>query len=80
MKKFIVLAAFALFTITAGAQEAKPTTKKECSKKEACCTKTMSKEEIEKCQAKCKAEGKTCTVTDKKKSKKDDKKCCAKKA
>tara|TARA_R110000868_G_scaffold145993_1_gene366588 strand:+ start:11233 stop:11481 length:249 start_codon:yes stop_codon:yes gene_type:complete len=81
MKKITTLLAIALFTINASAQEAKPANT-EKTKKESCCmakeshTKTMSAEDVAICQAKCKAEGKKC---DAKTSKKEDKKCCAKK-
>lgn len=71
MKKILVLVALCVFTINVSAQEAK----KCCAKKEAC-AKTMTPEEMEKCKAKCKAEGKKCQAgTDKKEAKK----CCAKK-
>ncbi|WPR71174.1 hypothetical protein SLW70_14695 [Flavobacterium sp. NG2] len=73
MKKIFVLATICLFTINISAQE----TKKCCSKKESC-SKTMSAEEVAKCKAKCKAEGKTCDAGTH--AKKDEKKCCAKKA
>lgn len=85
MKKILTVIAIALFTINASAQEEKTATK-ETQKKEACCSKhdanakAMTSEEIAKCQAKCKAEGKVCTVDKKAECKKDDKKCCAKKA
>ena len=63
MKKIITLLALVLFAINTNAQEAKTSTS-EKAKKEKCCskkeTKKMSAEEIEKCQAKCKAEGKKC--------------------
>jgi hypothetical protein len=39
----------------------------------------MTSEELAKCQAKCKAEGKVCTADKKAECKKDPKKCCAKK-
>ncbi|OCB76468.1 hypothetical protein [Flavobacterium crassostreae] len=74
MKKIITLAAILVFTIQTNAQEA--TKKAKCSTKQemSCCKKTMTAEEISKCQAKCKAEGKTCEATTRKKTKK----CCAK--
>jgi hypothetical protein len=84
MKKIIVLLAFALFSITVSAQQTKPAVK-ETTKKESCCanknvaSKTMTAEEIAKCQAKCKAEGKVCTVNEKSACKNDKKKCCSKK-
>ncbi|SEG49464.1 hypothetical protein [Flavobacterium urumqiense] len=94
MKKIGVLLAMALFTITVGAQETKPDVK-EKAKKESCCAKAdsnikvMTAAEVEKCQAKCKAEGKKCDTkmaqTEGKKcdatmAKAEGKKCCAKKA
>jgi len=79
MKKIIILFAFALFTITAGAQETKATKAACCANKEAS-AKTMTADEIAKCQAKCKSEGKVCTANEKVTCKKDEKKCCAKKA
>ena len=91
MKKIGIIIAMALFTITVGAQEVKP---KEKAKKESCCikdskVKAMTVAEIEKCQAKCKAEGKKCYAkmaqTEGKKcdatmAKAEGKKCCTKKA
>ena len=74
MKKVFTIAAIALFTLSIGAQ-----TKPETTKTASCCSKTMSADEIAKCQAKCKAEGKVCTA-EKSNSKKNEKKCCAKKA
>lgn len=77
MKKIITIFAIALFTINASAQEVKPA-KKEKAKKESCCkakqsdTKTMSVEDVAKCQKKCKAEGKKCNAET---SKKEGKKC-----
>ena len=76
MKKFIILLAIGLFTINVGAQETKPATN-ETTKKESCCAKkdaaakTMTAEEIAKCQAHCKAKGKECKVADMAKCKKD---------
>tara|TARA_R110002126_G_scaffold240362_1_gene383590 strand:+ start:229 stop:480 length:252 start_codon:yes stop_codon:yes gene_type:complete len=81
MKKIITLLAIALFTVNTNAQEAKPANK-EKAKKESCCmakeshTKTMSAEDVAKCQAKCKAEGKK---FDAKTSKKEDKNVVLKK-
>jgi hypothetical protein len=72
MKKIITLLTIALFTINASAQEAKPA-KKEKAKKESCCmakesdTKTMSAEDVAKCQKKCKAEGRKCSAETSKK-------------
>jgi hypothetical protein len=94
MKKIGTILAIALFTINVGAQEVKPDVK-EKAKKESCCVKddsnikAMNVAEIEKCQAKCKAEGKKCDAkmaqTEGKKcdatmAKAEGKKCCAKKA
>lgn len=65
MKKVISFIAIAFFTINLSAQEVKTVTK-EKAKKESCCAKKdskskgMSATEMEKCQAKCKAEGKKC--------------------
>lgn len=70
MTKVITILTIALFSIGVSAQEANPTAKKEST------TKTMSKADIEKCKAKCKADGKKC---DKDMAKKDAKKCCSKK-
>lgn len=78
MKKIIILLAFGLFAINASAQQTNPNNKgttKNCTT-----SKSMSAEEIAKCQAKCKAEGKVCTVNEKSACKNDKKKCCAKKA
>ena len=83
MKKILTVLAIVLFTINASAQEASAVAN-ETPKKEACCSKhdakAMTSEEIEKCQEKCKAEGKVCTADKKAECKKDSKKCCAKKA
>ena len=93
MKKIGTLLAIALFTINVGAQQTKPDVK-EKAKKESCCikdsnVKAMTVAEIEKCQAKCKAEGKKCDAkmaqTEGKKCdatvvKAEGKKCCSKKA
>ena len=93
MKKIGILLAIALFAINVGAQQTKPDTK-EKAKKESCCikdskVKAMTVAEIEKCQAKCKAEGKKCDTkmaqTEGKKCdatvvKAEGKKCCSKKA
>lgn len=82
MKKILTVLAIVLFTINAGAQEkpaAKEDSKKEsCSAKHDASAKTMTADEIEKCQAKCKAEGKECTA-DMTKCKTTAKSCCAKK-
>lgn len=65
MKKSIVCITIAFLTINLSAQESKTATT-EKAKKESCCAKkdsklkAMSADEIEKCQAKCKAEGKKC--------------------
>jgi hypothetical protein len=80
MKKFIILAVFALITITAGAQEKKPTAKASCCANKEVSAKTMTADEVAKCQAKCKAEGKVCSANQKATCKKDGKKCCATKA
>lgn len=77
MKKILTVLAIVLFTISASAQEAKTT---KGVAKESCCAKSMSANDIAKCQAKCKAEGKVCTADAKAACKKDEKKCCAKKA
>lgn len=69
MKKIIIALAVVLFTINVGAQETNP-----AAKKESCNKKGMTAEEKEKCEAKCKAEGKKCTAEDKSK-----KSCCSKK-
>jgi hypothetical protein len=93
MKKIGTVLAIALFTINVGAQQTKPDVK-EKAKKESCCAKdsnvkAMTVAEIEKCQAKCKAEGKKCDAkmaqTEGKKcdatvAKAEVKKCCSKKA
>lgn len=69
MKKIITLLTIALFTINASAQEAK----KEKAKKESCCmakesdTKTMSAEDVAKCQKKCKAKNRICSAKTSKK-------------
>ena len=65
MKRILTFAAIALFTINLSAQESKPVVKGKANK-ESCCAKkdskpnAMSTAEIEKCIAKCKAEGKKC--------------------
>lgn len=69
MKKVIAIVAVALFTVSINAQEPKQ------EKKEmACCSKNAKKssDEVAKCQAKCKAEGKKC---DAKAHKASGKKC-----
>ena len=87
MKKIGVLLAMALFTITVGAQETKPDVKEKAKKESN--EKAMTAAELEKCQAKCKVEGKKCDAkmaqTEGKKcgatmAKAEGKKCCAKKA
>lgn len=77
MKKIFTIVAIALFTISISAQETKTT---KSAKKESCCAKTMSAEEVAKCKAKCKAEKKVCSAEKKADCKKEEKKCCAKKA
>ena len=68
MKKIIACIAIAFLTVNLSAQESKTATK-EKAKKESCCakkdskSKAMSADEIEKCQAKCKAEGKKCDAS-----------------
>jgi hypothetical protein len=93
MKRIGTLLAIVLFTINVGAQQTKPDVK-EKTKKESCCAKdsnvkAMTVAEVEKCQAKCKAEGKKCDAkmaqTEGKKcdatmAKAEGKKCCSKKA
>jgi len=86
MKKILTVLTIVLFTINASAQQTK-TVANETTKKESCCAKhdakakTMTPDEIAKCQAKCKAEGKKCTKDEMAKcDKKEEKKCCAKKA
>jgi uncharacterized protein YxeA len=80
MKKIIILLAIVLFTINASAQQTKPVAK-ETTKKESCCAKhdanakTMTSEEMAKCQAKCKAEGKKCTAEEMAKCSSAAKKC-----
>ncbi|BDB54803.1 hypothetical protein GENT5_11080 [Flavobacterium ammoniigenes] len=69
MKKVIAILALAFFSVSITAQESKQ------EKKEmACCSKhaKMSNDEVTKCQAKCKAEGKKC---DAKAHKASGKKC-----
>lgn len=77
MKKIVIAFAIVLFTISASAQQAKST---KSTTKESCCAKTMSADEVAKCQAKCKAEGKVCTAKETAKCNTKEKKCCAKKA
>lgn len=85
MKKLLTVLAIVLFTINASAQEANAVAK-ETPKKEACCAKhdanakAMTSDEIAKCQEKCKAEGKVCSAGEMAQCKKEEKKCCAKKA
>jgi hypothetical protein len=78
IKKILVLVAIGLFTINATAQDGKKAAKKEsgCAAK-ADDHKAMTADEVTKCQAKCKAEGKKC---DAKMVATEEKKCCAKKA
>lgn len=78
MKKILIALAVVLFTINVGAQDTKSTAKA-TPKKESCCAKAMTAEEITKCQEKCKAEGKECTAGETAKCKKETKSCCAKK-
>ena len=65
MKKIVTFLAIAFLTINMSAQEVK-TSSKDKAKKESCCAKKDSKskgmtaDEVAKCQAKCKAEGKKC--------------------
>lgn len=69
MKKVVAILALAFFTLSMTAQEPKQ------EKKEmACCSKNAKKsnDEVAKCQAKCKAEGKKC---DAKAHKASGKKC-----
>ncbi|NDP26324.1 MAG: hypothetical protein GZ087_02695 [Flavobacterium sp.] len=83
MKKISILFAIALFTINVSAQQTKPVAK-ETTKKATCCAKQeanakiMTPDEIARCQAKCKAEGKKCTAEEMAKCPKESKKCCAK--
>lgn len=76
MKKILIGFAVVLFTINVGAQQAKTT--KAIAKKESCSTKTMTAQEIAKCQEKCKVEGKICSAAKMSKGKKEAKSCCAK--
>jgi hypothetical protein len=68
MKKTIITLAIAFLTVNATAQDVQTATK-EKAKKESCCakkdskSKAMSADEIEKCQVKCKAEGKKCDAS-----------------
>lgn len=68
MKKIIICLAIAFLTVNGSAQETKTTTQ-EKAKKESCCAKkdlkpkAMSAEELEKCQVKCKSEGKKCDAS-----------------
>ena len=72
MKKVIAIVALTFFTVSMNAQEAKQEKKEmTCSTKHA----KMSADEVAKCKAKCKAEGKKC---DAKVEKASGKKCCAK--
>ena len=65
MKKIVTVLSLAFVTIVGTAQENK-TNPQEKTKKESCCSKkdskskAMSGEMLEKCQVKCKAEGKKC--------------------
>lgn len=65
MKKIFIALAIVLFTINAGAQQAK-TTAKATPKKESCCAKKetcakkMTAEEMKKCPAKTKTAEKSC--------------------
>lgn len=78
MKKIVIALAVVLFTINASAQDTKSTAQA-TPKKESCCKKTMTAEEIAKCQEKCKSEGKECTASEMAKCKTETKSCCAKK-
>jgi hypothetical protein len=79
MKKLFIALVIVLFTISASAQQKKPAAKAEnCCPKHTTCVK-MTPEEIAKCQATCKAEGKKCTAQEMAKCKKEAKSCCAKK-
>ncbi len=68
MKKIVTVLAIAFVTIVGSAQENKANPQ-ERTKKESCCSKkdskskAMSAEMLEKCQVKCKAEGKKCDAT-----------------
>jgi|GEM_PF-1686238 len=76
MKKILTVLTIVLFTINASAQQTK-TVANETTKKESCCAKhdakakTMTPDEIAKCQAKCKAEGKECKAAEMAKCKHD---------
>ena len=65
MKKIVTVLALAFVTIVGSAQENKINPQEE-TKKEFCCSKKDSKSKempakmLEKCQVKCKAEGKNC--------------------
>jgi hypothetical protein len=75
MKKVATILAMVLFSLSINAQEVKQ------DKKEMTVTmkhdKKMSADEMAKCKAKCKTEGKKC---DTKMASAEGKKCCAKKA
>jgi len=72
MKKVVAVLALAFFTVSMTAQEPKQEKKEmSCSSKHA----KMSADEVAKCKAKCKEEGKKC---DAKSEKASGKKCCAK--
>jgi hypothetical protein len=70
IKKILPFIAIAFLTINLSAQEVKVAAKVK-AKKESCCAKKNSKgmttAEVEKCKAKCKAEGKKCDATTAKK-------------
>jgi len=79
MKKIFIALAIVLFTISASAQQTKAV-----AKAANCCAKNttsvkMTPEEIAKCKATCKAEGKKCTAEEMAKCKNEAKSCCAKK-
>jgi hypothetical protein len=65
MKKIVTIIAIAFLSINVSAQEVKAAAKDK-TKKESCCSKKetkskkMTAEEVAKCQAKCKADGKKC--------------------
>jgi hypothetical protein len=94
MKKIITIVVFGLFTLNAAAQEAKPVAikkaaKESCFAAKASNNKAMTSNEVAKCQAKCKAEGKKCEATmaqtegkkcDEKMATAEGKKCCTTKA
>ena len=80
MKKIVTIIAIAFLSINVNAQEVKAVAK-EKTKKESCCLKKdgtstpMNAEEIAKCQAQCKADGKKCKADEKKQEPTSGKKC-----